>query len=195
MTGTRIGLFGGTFNPVHKGHIAIVEAFMNSGAIDKLWILLTPFPPHKNEESFASYEVRYEMLKAAFTGMNNVTISTVEQDLPQPNYTLQTIRHLKVQYPGKQFYYCLGGDSLVEFNKWKNYEKILKECELLVAKRPGFDISVVEKKILQQTHIVKHIPLDISSTQIRDNIASGKNIGTLVPEKVREIIEKENLYR
>lgn len=195
MTGTRIGLFGGTFNPVHKGHTAIVEAFLNSDVIDKLWILLTPFPPHKTDKTFAPYKQRLEMLKVAFAGLNNVTISNVEQDLPQPNYTLQTIRHLKARYPENQFFYCMGSDSLTEFNKWMNYDSILEECELLVAKRPHFDISAVEEGILQRTHIVKHIPLDFSSTQIRQNIASGKSIGTLVPEKVREIIEKENLYR
>src|SRR5690554_3641750 len=111
MPANRIGLLGGTFNPVHNGHIAIAKAFLGSGEIDKLWVLLTSFPPHKKGDEFVSYELRHKMLKAAFSGLNNISVSTIEQTLPKPNYTIHTVRHLKEKYPEFSFLFCMGEDS------------------------------------------------------------------------------------
>lgn len=190
----RIGLFGGTFDPVHKGHQSIAKAFLQSGFIDELWILLTPYPPHKLDDEQASFQLRFEMLKAAFKNMPDVEISTVENTLPKPSYSIQTIRYLKSKHPDYIFLYCMGEDSLAGFNSWRHYEEILKECELLVAQRPGETHKHVEEKILNRAKFVDHSPLDISSTEIRESLQHGKQVENVLPEEVLKIIEKEQLY-
>lgn len=191
----RIGLFGGTFDPVHKGHVSIAKSFLNSDMLDELWVLLTPYPPHKQDHSKAGYSTRLRMVKEAFSEINNLKISTIENELPKPSYSVQTIRHLKREYPDITFYFCMGEDSLSTFNSWKYYTEILEECELLVARRPGVTHNDVEDQILQRTHFVSHSPLEISSSQIKDLIKEGKSIDGLVPSVVIKIIEKEQLYR
>ncbi|MDR9419041.1 nicotinate (nicotinamide) nucleotide adenylyltransferase [Gracilimonas sp.] len=191
----RVGLFGGTFDPVHNGHTEIAKAFLTSGLIDELWVLLTPYPPHKQKNIAASYDLRLKMLKEAFAGMKKLTISTIENELPKPSFSVQTIRYLKEINPNREFYYCMGEDSLSKFHTWKYYDQILKECDLMVARRPGVTHIGVEKKILQSTHFVDHDPLDISSSQIRECVSNGISIDDLVPENVKHIIEKESLYK
>lgn len=191
----KVGLFGGTFDPVHNGHKAIAEAFLNSGLIDELWVMLTPYPPHKKEKISASYSLRLKMLEAALEDINKLTISTIEDELPKPSYSVQTIRYLKEINPGIDFFYCMGEDSLSKFHTWKYYDEILEECDLMVARRPGVTHIGVEKKILESAHFVDHDPLDISSSQVRECVSSGIPIDDLVPEKVEKIIEKEALYK
>lgn len=191
---TRIGLFGGTFDPVHNGHISISDSFLASGFIDELWVLLTPYPPHKKENGQTSYEIRRQMVEAAFKGKEHVGVSTVEKSLPSPSYSVQTIRHLKQQYPDHDFYFCMGEDSLASFDTWKYYDEILYECDLLVARRPGETHQGVEQRILEHTHFVEHTPLDISSSTIREHVRKGIPIQKIVPPEVAKIIEKEQLY-
>ena len=191
----RIGLFGGTFDPVHKGHLSIAESFLESGLIDQLWVLLTPYPPHKQQASQTSYEVRLEMLKKAFSGFEKLYVKTIENELPKPSYSVQTIQHLKKNHPENKYYFCMGEDSLAQFNTWKFYEKIIEECELLVARRPGISHSEVEDKILSRTHFVDHTPLDIASSQIREMVRSGESYTQMVPKSVAKVIEKEQLYK
>lgn len=194
MANLRIGLFGGTFNPVHKGHQSIAQSFLDSGKIDELWILLTPSPPHKTGSNTVPFELRLRMLEAAFSDFKHVYIKTVENELPRPNFSLQTILHLKHKHPELKFVYCMGGDSLVHFHKWKQYRRILQECELLVATRPGFDYRNVEKEILERTYFVKHTPVAISSSAVREKKARGEPVAELLPKNVADIIEKEQLY-
>ncbi|MEX0723975.1 MAG: nicotinate (nicotinamide) nucleotide adenylyltransferase [Gracilimonas sp.] len=190
----RVGLFGGTFDPVHNGHISIAKSFIDSGKIDELWVLLTPYPPHKQENNPATYELRLKMLKDAFKGMSNIKISTVESELPKPSYSVQTIRHFKKEYPDTTFFYCMGEDSLAKFHTWKFYTEILEECELLVAQRPGETHQEVENLIIERTHFVSHTPLDISSSDIKKLVSEGQSIQGLVPQAVAITIEKEQLY-
>lgn len=190
----RVGLFGGTFDPVHNGHLSIAQSFIDSGLLDELWVLLTLYPPHKQQIHQTSYENRLKMLEAAFKNMDRLTINTIESKLPKPSYSIHTIRYLEQKYPDAKFYYCMGEDSLTKFHTWKYYDEILEECELLVAKRPGVEHQNVKQEILDRTHFVEHTPLDISSSQIRELVSKGKPVSELVPEKVSRIIEKEQLY-
>jgi|AntRauTorckE6833_2_1112554.scaffolds.fasta_scaffold22852_2 nicotinate-nucleotide adenylyltransferase len=191
----HIGLLGGTFDPVHLGHISIAESFLDSDMIDRLWILLTPYPPHKQAHTKTAYDMRLQMIKNAFSGNDHIQICTIENELPKPSYSVQTIRHLKEKYPDYNFYFCMGEDSLASFNSWKDYTKILEECKLLVAHRPGAIHDNVEDNILKHTHFVEHSPVEISSSQIKKRTRKGKTIVGLVPESVIKIIEKEHLYR
>ena len=104
----RIGLFGGSFDPVHFGHQKIVKSFLESGRLDALWVLPTASPPHKSDKALTPYPIRYQMAEAAFRGWTGVENSRVEEDLPFPNYTLQTVRYLKKMYPDNTFVLCMG---------------------------------------------------------------------------------------
>jgi nicotinate-nucleotide adenylyltransferase len=188
----RIGLFGGSFDPVHNGHIEAVNSFLESGLIDEIWILLTPAPPHKPDQKKTDFEHRYNMLKLAFQESDNIKISNLEKDLPKPSYTLQTILHLKAQHPDKTFFLCLGEDSLQSFHKWHKYDEILEECMLLVVDRPGSDHGDVDSDILEKSIFVDHKPKNISSTEIRR--ASNSSTRMKLPDEVLSYIQKNNLY-
>ena len=190
-----VGLFGGTFDPVHNGHLAIANSFINSGFITDLWILLTPDPPHKKEIDHTDYQLRYEMLKLNFDRFERIKISTVEKDLPKPSYSLQTVEHLKKENPDYEFFLCIGEDSLMNFHKWKSYQSLLNKVNLLVAERPGFDHSSVDNDILDKCRFVKHTPIEVSSSAIRGNIMEGKPVGDYLNAKVETFIHEHSLYR
>ena len=191
----RVGLFGGMFDPVHNGHISIARSFLNSNKIDELWVLLTPFPPHKEGINHAYYYIRQEMLMTGFAGFQNLEILTIEHELPKPSYSFYTIQYLKEQYPDFDFFCCIGGDNLSKFHTWKFYDKILEEVGLLVTIRPRIDHSSIEKDVLKKTTFVDHEPIEVASSLIKDLVQSGQSINDLVPEAVIEIIDREKLYR
>lgn len=188
----RIGIFGGSFDPVHNGHIEAVNSFLNSGLLDEIWILLTPDPPHKRDRQLTELEHRFNMLNIAFQERERVKISDIEDDLPKPSYTLQTIRHLKQRYPDYIFFLCLGEDSLQSFHKWHKYQEILKECTLMVAERPGSSHIKVDPQIMDKTIFVDHKSMDISSSQIRVNSMHEQSLN--VQDEVLNYIKKHNLY-
>lgn len=190
----KIGLFGGTFNPVHNGHIEIAKSFLNSGYIDELWILLTPNPPHKVNQEFASFELRYLMLKEAVKDLQ-IKILKIENELPKPSYTYQSVAYLKEKYPNYTFFYCIGEDSLNNFHTWKEYAKILAKTELLVAKRTNKITNQHRKVILDKTIFIEHNKIDVSSSEIRNRITNNKSVTHLVPQNVLNIIKQNNLYK
>lgn len=186
----RIGVFGGSFDPVHNGHIHIVKSFLQSGVIDELLITLTPDPPHKDRTTQAPYRHRYRMLELAFAGLDHVRISDLEQSLPAPSYSLQTIQSLKASDPACQYFLCMGEDSLESFHTWHRYREILAEVSLLVAARPGSSADSVAKEILEKTIFVSNIEIDISSSTVRGGDADEHAL----PEPVAEYIRTHNLY-
>lgn len=192
---TRIGLLGGTFDPVHNGHLSIANSFLKSGKIDQLWVLLTPDPPHKTGQDRTVFELRLHMLTAAFDGMDKVRVMTIENELPKPSYTYRTITYLKRLYPEKEYFLCIGGDSFVNFHSWKEYESILREVRLLVANRPGENFAGIQSEILDRSLIVDHELVPDSSTEIKERVKKGDSIKTLVPESVERIITEKGLYK
>ncbi len=124
-----VGLLGGSFDPVHNGHLSIARSFVESSYISYLWLLLTPESPHKTQQEFTDYDLRFEMLSRAFKDDDNIVVSDVEKRLPPPYYTLQTLQHVTAQHPDKKFYLCMGEDSLVHFHTWHKWHNILSCCE------------------------------------------------------------------
>ncbi|PAU93795.1 nicotinate (nicotinamide) nucleotide adenylyltransferase [Aliifodinibius salipaludis] len=190
-----IGILGGSFDPVHNGHLSIAQSFLDSDLIDQLWVLLAPDPPHKTGRTQTNYQLRFEMLQAAFKNFNGVKVSDLEKKLPQPSFTIQTLEYLEENYPEYTFRLCIGGDSLRDFKKWKDWQKILDHANLLVARRPSADIKNIDENIKNHLHFIDHEPVQISSTKIRDAVANGDDISGLVPSSVNKIIDNENLYR
>ncbi|MCC5942015.1 MAG: nicotinate (nicotinamide) nucleotide adenylyltransferase [Balneolaceae bacterium] len=187
----RIGVFGGSFDPVHQGHTHIVENFLRSGVVDEILIILTPDPPHKNSRIQAPFSHRMRMLELAFSGIDLVKVSDLEQSLPKPSYTLQTIRSLKQSHPENTYFLCIGVDSLVNFHKWYCYNELLDEITLLVARRPGYSAESVAKEILDHTIFIINPEMDVSSSDIRSRITNKK---AELSAKVEEYIQKHNLY-
>lgn len=190
----RIGILGGTFDPVHNGHISIATAFLKSKIIDELWIMPAPDPPHKKTGLITEFDQRFELLQLVFKNWNGILISDLEDKLPKPSYSLRTIKNLKKEFPDKIFFLCLGSDSLEKIDTWYHYEDLSKECRFLVARRPGFNPDKVKSSIMKRCIFIDHNPIDVSSTQIRQFIKEGKNISALVPGKVLEHIKKKRLY-
>lgn len=190
-----VGLFGGTFDPVHVGHISLVSSFLKSRLIDEIWIILTPFPPHKEDREYVHYSDRKRMLELAFQDHDKVKISTIEKYLPKPSYTVKTIDHIQNKYPDTKFYLCIGEDSLANFDKWKDHQKILSQCNLLVAERPEVSHSNVEEGILEKAKIIEHTPVQASSSSVRSLISSGKDVKHLLPPEVYKYIIDNELYQ
>lgn len=189
-----IGILGGTFDPVHLGHISIARSFLESGHIDELWILLTPHPPHKSGEDQAPYDLRLDMLRIAFSGYDHVRISDAEKELESPSYTWRTLSFLRKQYPDKRFCLCIGEDSYRQFTSWKNWRRIAENHTILVARRPNTDHNDLPEILRESCRFVEHRPVDVSSTRIREMLGEGEEASDWLPGEVLAIIRLEGLY-
>lgn len=190
----RTGIFGGAFDPVHVGHLACADSFLASGRIDRLLLLPVFSPPHKSGQLTAGFDDRLEMLKLAFSSYGKrVEVSDLESKLPKPSYTVRTIRELEKLSPGQTFLLCMGGDSLAGFTGWYRYREILERVELLVAERPGVDLTEIPDEVRRRVTWVPHNPLEASSTEIRIRIQSTREVA--LPDEVYQYIRKKKLYR
>lgn len=189
-----VGLLGGSFDPVHNGHLSIARSFVESEYISELWLLLTPESPHKGKQEFTNYGLRLKMLSLAFRNCDNMLPSDIEKQLSPPYYTVHTMRHIVEKYPDKEFFLCMGEDSLENFHTWHQWEEILEYCDLLVARRTSFQPLRLDPVIRKKTHYVNHEPVDISSTEIRDKVRGKADITDLVPPPVADIIKQFRLY-
>ena len=192
MIEKRIGLFGGSFDPIHLGHLAILESFISSGYIDELWVLVNPNPPHKHGLD-ASYSDRLHMVEMAIEDINGCLISLIEEDLPTPNYSYKTIDYVIDNLGYSDVYFCLGSDSIGSFKTWKNYEKILDRVMLLVAQR-STDFRLPSYLHLKAM-MVEHELVTVSSTHLREKIQLGESTGEQLHLSTLEYISKHNLYR
>jgi nicotinate-nucleotide adenylyltransferase len=198
----RIGIMGGTFNPVHKGHIAIAEAAKKNYLLDKIVFVPSGNPPHKTHEYIADKEHRFRMVKLAITGKKNFGISRVEVDRPGYSYAVDTFNELKKAYKENALlYYIMGMDSINEILSWKKPLELFKICQFIVATRPGARIRTL-KRLLKfpplklhagQIHVIE-VKENVSSTKIRESIKKGKVPKRLLDPKVISYIRKNKLY-
>lgn len=190
-----IGLLGGTFDPVHNGHIAIIKSYLNSGYIDILYVVLTPDPPHKNQSELTDFEHRKNMLELALNDMENVRISTIEQDLPKPSYTRNTVNYFAKQFPSAKLYLCIGEDSFKNFKSWYSWQEIVSQCTLLVAKRPETEYGEIPDELKEHTRFIDHQMIDISSTEIRNDALFDNTTNDKLPPEVLRYISEHHLYQ
>ena len=192
----KIGLYFGTFNPIHIGHMIIANHLVEFSNLDQVWFVVTPQSPFKTKKNLLDNHHRYQMVYEATKDFPKLQPSKIEFNLPQPNYTIHTLTHLNEKY-GDTCEFCLimGEDNLKGFHKWKNYETILEHYEIYVYPR------ISEQKIAPQfqehskIHKVNAPIMEISSTFIRKNHAAGKNIKTMLPDAVWTYIDEMNFYK
>lgn len=195
----KTGIFGGAFNPPHKGHINLAKEAIEQLKLRKLLIIPTFESPHKATK-LAPFDERAEMCRRAFSGISDkceVEICEIERELGGISYTINTLRALKKRYTDARFFLLIGGDMLFSFTDWYKYESILKECEVCAAARGGDSFSEMLEYATEVGHI-KVLPtnvVDISSTEIRDIIQKGEDTSEWITEDVRGYIEEKGLYR
>lgn len=188
----KIGLYFGSFNPVHNGHLIIAQHALNDTDLKEIWFIVSPQNPFKNSNTLLNENHRLNLVKLAIEGEDRLRASNVEFKLPKPSYTVNTLAYLKEKYPHHEFAILMGSDGFQNLHQWKNAEVIINHYPIYIYKRPGFDIDTKTKADI---HIIDAPLLQISSTHIRELIASGKSIRFLVPDAVREEIDKFAYYR
>jgi nicotinate-nucleotide adenylyltransferase len=189
----QIGLFFGSFNPIHIGHLALANYFTEFANLNEVWFVVSPQNPFKEKAQLLHQNNRLHLVELAINNHPKMRSSNVEFSLPQPSYTVNTLAHLKEKYPTYNFSLIIGEDNLHSFNKWKNYEYILENYTLLVYPRPG---SIKSKFHTHNNVKLLDAPLiEISSTFIRSAIKTNKDIRFFVPEKVWEEINISGFYK
>lgn len=213
MTGRKIGLFGGTFDPVHYGHLQFAEAALQECRLDKVVFIPSAEPPHKKGVSITSFRHRLAMLILAGQGRDGFECNAIEERLPKPSYTIDTLRELQKHYEADcRLYFMIGADAFLDFLTWKSHQHILQSVNILLALRKGYNVdqlTLLLKKLgykqndgswsagegKQDIHILTRTPDDLSSSAIRAMFAKGVPIDRFLPEAVIAYIRKNKLYQ
>ena len=191
----KIGLYFGTFNPIHIGHLIIANYLVEFSDLDQIWMVVTPHNPHKKKSSLLDNHHRIAMVDLALKEYPKIKSSKVEFDLPQPNFTVNTLAVLEEKYPDLDFSLIMGEDNLKSLHKWKNYEVILERYSIYVY--PRVSEGKIETQFEGHEKIIK-VPapiMEISSTFIRKSIKDGKNIKPMLPQNVWEYLDEMNFYK
>ncbi len=189
----KIGLYFGTFNPIHIGHMAIANYMVEFTDIDQLWFVVSPQNPHKKKKNLLNDYDRLEMAYQAVGNDHRIRVSDIEYHMPKPSYTVDTLAWLKDRFPNYEFRILMGSDNLENFHKWKNYEIIVENYGVIVYPRPGSDQSKYKEH--QNVQFTDAPQMEISSTFIRKAVKDGKDVRYFLPPKVWEYMDKKGFYR
>ena len=191
----KIGLYFGTFNPIHVGHIIIANHLVEYSDLDEIWMVVTPHNPHKKKSSLLENHHRYELVYIALEDYPKIKSSDIEFKLPQPNYTVNTLAHIGEKYPQHEFSLIMGEDNLKSFHKWKNYETILENHEVYCYPRIAEGTVKTMFENHPKIHKVDAPIIQISATLIRDGIKNNKNVAPMLTKEVWNYIDEMNFYR
>lgn len=191
----KIGLYFGTFNPIHVGHLIIANHMAEHSDLDQVWMVVTPHNPLKKKNTLLNDFHRLQMVHLATEDFPKLKPSDIEFKLSQPNYTVNTLLHLEEKFPNHEFSLIMGEDNLKSLHKWKNYEVILQNHDIYVYPRISSEVDNLELKNHPKIHLIDAPVVEISSTFIRNNIKAGKNIQPLLPSKVWTYIDHNNFYK
>ena len=191
----KIGLYFGTFNPIHIGHLIIANHLAEYSGLEQIWMVVTPHNPLKNKQTLLDDYQRLQLVFLATEDYPKIKPSDIEFKLQQPNYTVNTLAHLKEKFPQHIFSLIMGEDNLKSLHKWKNHEIILQNHEIYVYPRISLEEDNLTFKKNPKIHFIDAPIVEISSTFIRENIKNKKNVQPLLPSKVWEYIDHNNLYK
>lgn len=191
----KIGLYFGTFNPIHVGHMIIANHMAEHSNLNQIWMVVTPHNPLKQKSKLLDDYHRLHLVNLATEEYPKIKASDIEFKLPQPNYTVNTLAHLKDKYPQHEFSLIMGEDNLNSLHKWKNYEFIIENHEIYVY--PRLNSGEIDEQFVNNSkiHRIGAPVIELSSTFIRECIKNKKNIRPLLPEKVWEYVDHNNFYR
>ncbi len=189
---TKIGLYFGSFNPVHNGHLIIASHILNETGLNKIWFIVSPQNPFKKSETLLNFYHRLHLVKTAIDNDDRLEAKDIEIGLPQPSYTATTLAYLNEKHPEKHFSIIIGSDSYQNIHKWNNSEFILNNYQIVVYKRPGFEVDGKKNSNLL---LINAPMLEISATHIRELILEGKSIRYLVPPQVEKEIIDNRYYK
>lgn len=187
-----IGIMGGSFNPVHIGHLMLAQYICQWGYVDKVWLTLSPLNPLKNAETLIPDMKRLAMLHRATKEAQRIETCDIELSLPRPSYTIDTLEALQKRYPAKKFKLIIGSDNWAVFHKWKDYERILEDFSVLVYPRLGYPVDNVS---VDGMELVQAPVIDISSTFIRAALSQGRDVSYFLPQGVYKYIIENKLYQ
>ena len=195
----KIGLFGGTFDPIHIGHMILMENVINNLDLDKIYVLPNSNPPHKLENKKTALNLRLKMVNETIKDNPKLEINDYDYRDNEIHYTFNTINYFKKSYPNDEFFFIMGEDSFLDIEKWKNYKEILKENLIIFKRYSNKNFSLISKinqvrKYNKNIYLIDNIALDISSTLIRYLVKENKSIRYLVNDEVINIIKEEKLY-
>ena len=195
----KIGLFGGTFDPIHIGHMILMENVINNLDLDKIYVLPNSNPPHKLENKKTALNLRLKMVNETIKDNSKLEINDYDYRDNEIHYTFNTINYFKKSYPNDEFFFIMGEDSFLDIEKWKNYKEILKENLIIFKRYSNKNFSLISKinqvrKYNKNIYLIDNIALDISSTLIRNLVKENKSIRYLVDDEVINIIKEEKLY-
>ena len=182
----KTGIFGGSFNPIHVGHIALARQLLKCAGLHEVWFVVSPQNPWKSEQELLDDESRLNMVRIALRDEENLLASDYEFHLQRPSYMLNTLRHLSEDYPEREFVLLIGGDNWAQFDKWYGYQEILSNYSIVVYPRRGEHVE--EKELPGNVSVVDTPFLDISSTEIRNRILQGQSIHDLVPKSIESLV-------
>jgi nicotinate-nucleotide adenylyltransferase len=188
----KIGLYFGSFNPIHIGHLIIANHILNESTIEKVWFIVSPLNPFKDTQSLMNEYDRLHLVNKAIEEDPRLKASDIEFSLPKPSYTVHTLAYLKEKYPDNSFSIIMGSDGFQNIGKWKNAEIIIENYPIVIYKRPGFE---VDNKLNAKITVMNAPLLEISSTHIRELIRAGKSIKYLVPASIEEEILSSSFFR
>jgi len=188
----KTGIFGGTFNPIHIGHLALANYICEYETLDELWFLVTPQNPLRQGSDFLDDNIRLELVKLAIEGYPKFVASDFEFHLPKPSYSIDTLDELKKAYPEREFILVIGADNWLIFDRWKEHQRIIDENQIWIYPRPG---SVVDKTTLPPSVKLTNVPeIDICSTFIRDGLKSRKDIRYFMHPAVYKKIKEKGFF-
>ena len=191
-------IFGGVFDPVHRGHFALIDDLFATSRFDGVLFVPSYHPPHKGERACAPYTDRTAMLRLALENHDHYLVSTIESELEAPGYTLNVVRAIKKRFPTTGFSFIIGADNIADMRTWHQPEEVLKEIHVIAGARPGFDPQQMDSFPGERIEYVRTRAIDISSSDVRARIARGislEELAGMVPEKVAQYILERKLYR
>ena len=190
----KIGIFGGTFNPIHRGHTALAKSIVRSGLVDEVWLMVSPQNPLKGNDA-VDYDHRLAMAKIATKHVKGVVPSDFERHLPIPSYTVTTLNELRQAYPQHEFSLIIGGDNWQRFDRWYKSDEIRRDFDIIIYPRPGIATEVPEPSgTLHHQHLLHFTLHDISSTEIRRRLTTGEPLDGMINKEVLAYIRRHNLY-